>query len=128
VLACGHWTWGALTLGVKVRKKESRTAPDPRGAHLVYIALAILPCRLSEPGPCRPCPSFCRAQAFCWCVAGTGTPSVCRRPTGVSALVMSLCRDGAGVGSRESREGCAVKAGDGGSDYCGVVGSWDVVI
>jgi len=47
--------------------------------------------------------------------------------TGVSALVMSLCRDGAGVGSRESREGCAVKAGDGGSD-CGVVGSWDVVI
>jgi uncharacterized membrane protein YgcG len=42
--------------------------------------------------------------------------------TGLSALVMSLCRRGAGVGSRESREGCSVKwwAGGGGSSgSCG---------
>jgi hypothetical protein len=94
---------------------------------LGYIALA-LPCRLnclSEPGPCH---SFCRAQAFCWCVAGTdtgtGTPSVCRRPNRSLRPSHVTVQTGAGVGLRESREGWAVSGGLVAVVVVVVVGSW----
>jgi hypothetical protein len=105
-----RWWWtldmGALNLEQWRSTKDGRTAPGPRGAYLIYIALALLPCQLSEPGPCL-CPSFCRAQAFLLvCLQAQAQAQARHRyaedRTGVPALVMSWCRQGAGVGLHES--------------------------